>query len=318
MIARTNRYGLISYKMINNEDKISALNINGLNGRMLHLPSKKGKKREILLLYGHHASLERMFGIAANLNRHGAITIPDLPGFGGMESFYKIGMKPTIDNYADYLATFIKLWYKRRRITIVSMSFSFLIVTRMLQKYPEMAKKVDILVSSVGFVHHEDFRMPKYQQYGLRTMGRIFQYSFPAFLFRHTVLNGFVIKGFYNFIGTGHSKMKDTQDKEIRKQRIEAEVKLWHINDLRTRMKTMYDMFTVDLCTKGSVDLMVHHVFVGGDRYFDNAVVEQHMRIIYKDFAGLETSIKGHMPSIVATAKEAEPFVPRKLKRLLQ
>lgn len=304
--------------MINNEDKISQLNINGLRGRMLHLPAPKSKKREILLVYGHHASLERMFGIAANLNRHGAVAIPDLPGFGGMQSFYTIGLKPTIDNYADYLAAYIRLWYKRRRITIVAMSFSFLIVTRMLQKYPELAKKVDLVVSSVGFVHHEDFRLPRYQQLGLRAMGSIFQYSVPAFFFRYTVLQGPVIRAFYNLIGTGHSKMKDAKDKEIKKQRIEAEIKLWHINDLRTRMKTMGDMFRVDLCKKGTVDLPVHHVFVDGDRFFNNQVVEQHMRIIYKDFIGLETSIKGHMPSIVATAKEAEPFVPRKLKRLLK
>lgn len=304
--------------MINNDDKISELNINGLRGRMLYLPAPKNKKREILLIYGHHASLERMFGIAANLNRHGAVTIPDLPGFGGMQSFYTIGMKPTVDNYADYLAAFIKLWYKRKRITIVSMSFSFLIVTRMLQKYPDIGKKIDILVSSVGFVHYEDFRLPRYQQAGLKALGSIFQYSFPAFMFRHTVLLSPVIRGFYNFIGTGHSKMKDAKDKEIKRQRIDAEIKLWHINDLRTRMKTMGDMFRVDLCTKGEVDLAVHHVFVDGDRFFDNKVVEQHMRIIYKDFVGLETSIKGHMPSIVANAKEAEPFVPRKLKKLLK
>ncbi len=304
--------------MINKEDKITPLNINRLRGRMLNLPAKRNKKREILLLYGHHASLERMFGIADNLNRHGTVTVPDLPGFGGMQSFYKIGLKPTIDNYADYLAAFIKLWYKRKRITIVSMSFSFVIVTRMLQKYPDIAKKTDLVVSSVGFVHHEDFRLPKYQQFGLKLMGGIFQYGFPAFMFRYTVLQGPVIRAFYNLVGSGHSKMKDTKDNLIKKQRIDAEIKLWHINDLRTRMKTMRDMFKVDLCTKGTVDLPVHHVFVEDDRFFDNKVVEQHMSIIYKDFIGLETTIKGHMPSIVATAKEAEPFVPKKLKKILK
>ncbi|HET7673673.1 MAG TPA: alpha/beta hydrolase [Candidatus Saccharimonadales bacterium] len=304
-----------------NEDKITALNINRLKGRMLHLPQKprtKKKKREILLLYGHHASLERMFGIADNLNRYGAVTIPDLPGFGGMESFYKIGLKPTIDNYADYLAAFIKLRYKRKRFTLVSMSFSFLVVTRMLQKYPDLAKKIDLLVSSVGFVHHEDFHLPRYQQKGLLAMGRVFQFAPTAFLFRYTILQGLVIKGFYMLIGASHSKMKDTKDRQIRNERIKAEIKLWHINDVRTRMKTMADAFKVDLCKGNNIDLPVYHVFVSGDRYFNNDVVEQHMRIIYKDFIGIETSIKGHMPSIVATAKEADPFVPAKLKKLLK
>lgn len=284
---------------------------------MLYVPAPKGKKREILLVYGHHASLERMFGIAANLNNYGAVTIPDLPGFGGMESLHKIGLQPSVDNFADYLAAFIKLRYKRKRITVVAMSFSFLIVTRMLQKYPDIAKKVDLLVSSVGFVHHEDFRLPKYQQTGLKLLGTIFQYSFTAFLFRHLLLNSLVIKGFYNFIGTGHSKMHDAKDKDVKRQRINAEIKLWQINDVRTRMYTVAEMFRIDLC-HGKVNLPVHHVFVDSDRFFNNKVVEQHMRIIYSDFIGLTTDIKGHMPSIVATAKDAEPFVPQKLKRLLR
>lgn len=284
---------------------------------MLYVPAPKGKKREILLLYGHHASLERMFGIAANLNDYGAVTIPDLPGFGGMESLNKIGLEPSVDNFADYLASFIKLRYKRKRITIVAMSFSFLIVTRMLQKYPDIAKKVDLLVSSVGFVHHEDFRLAKYQQLGLRTLGSIFKHAPTAFLFRYLLLNGLVIKGFYNFLGSGHSKMQDAETKEVKKKRIDAEIKLWQINDVRTRMYTMAEMFKVDLC-HAKLKLPVHHVFVDTDRFFNNKVVEQHMRIIYTDFIGLNTTIKGHMPSIVATAEEAEPFVPKKLKKLLK
>ncbi|HEX5796862.1 MAG TPA: alpha/beta hydrolase [Candidatus Saccharimonadales bacterium] len=303
--------------MTPNQNNITALNIHRLRGRMLRLPAPKNKKREILLVYGHHASLERMFGIAANLNRHGAITIPDLPGFGGMESFYRIGLQPSLDNYADYLAAFIKLRYKKRKITIIAMSFSFLIVTRMLQKYPDIAKRVDLLVSSVGFVHHEDFSLPKYQQIGLRIMGTVFQHKLPAFLMRYTILQGLVIKAFYSFIGVSHSKMQDAGDKNVKKQRIKAEIKLWHINDLRTRMKTIADMFKVNLCDK-TIDLPVHHVHVDGDRFLNNRVVEQHMRIIYKDFIGLQTDIKGHMPSIVATAEDAEPFVPKKLKKLLK
>lgn len=284
---------------------------------MLHVPAPKDKKREILLLYGHHASLERMFGIVSNLNSYGAVTTPDLPGFGGMESFYKIGLKPSIDNFADYLAAFIKLRYKRKRITIVAMSFSFVIVTRMLQKYPDIARKTDLLVSSVGFVHHEDFRLPKYQQTGLKLLGRTFQHSLSGFIFRYLLLNGPVIRGFYALFGSAHSKMKDTEDKEVKKQRVDAEIKLWQINDVRTRMQTMADMFSIDLCS-GKVNLPVHHVYVDSDRYFNNKVVEQHMSIIYSEFIGLKTTIKGHMPSIVATAKEAEPFVPKKLKKLLK
>ena len=121
--------------------------MNGLQGRMLHLPAPKGRNREILLVYGHHSSLERWWGLAQVLNRYGAVTMPDLPGFGGMDSLYKIDKKPTIDNLADYLAAFVKMRYKRRRVTIIGMSFGFVVVTRMLQRFPELVKKVDVLTS---------------------------------------------------------------------------------------------------------------------------------------------------------------------------
>ena len=90
-------------------ENVVALNMNGLRGRMLSLPAKKNKKREIMLVYGHHSSLERMYGLAEVLNDYGSVTLPDLPGFGGMDSFYKIHEKPDMDTMADYLATFVKM-----------------------------------------------------------------------------------------------------------------------------------------------------------------------------------------------------------------
>src|SRR3954468_11091969 len=119
-------------KSKNPADYIVPLNINGLDGRMLKLPApatKQAQGREILFVYGHHSSLERWWGLVQVLNRYGAVTMPDMPGFGGMDSFYKIGRKPTIDNMADYLAAFIKLRYKRKKIVIVGMSFGFAVAT---------------------------------------------------------------------------------------------------------------------------------------------------------------------------------------------
>lgn len=294
---------------------ISVLRINKMRGRMLRLPSTGNSKKEILLLYGHHASIERMSGISQNLSQYGNVTLPDLPGFGGMDSFYSIGLKPTTENYADYLAAFIKLRFKQKRITIMAMSFAFPVVTKMFQKYPDIAKKVDVLVSSVGFVHHDDFRLPAWQQYGLRIMGTVFSNKPLATLFRYTCLQGWTIRTTYKLVRASHSKMHDADDKEF-KARIDAEVKLWQINDVQTRMKTMADMFKLDVCDK-RVKLVVNHVSVEHDRYFDNKIVEQHMRVVYSDFVDMPTTVPGHMPSIVATSEDADPFVPDTLKKLL-
>ncbi|HVX58738.1 MAG TPA: hypothetical protein VG964_03315, partial [Candidatus Saccharimonadales bacterium] len=94
-------------KELRSEDFIVPLDINGLQGRMLRLPAPAGIDREILFIYGQHSSLERWWGLAQELNKMGALTMPDLPGLGGMTSLYKIGQTPDIDAMADYLAAFV-------------------------------------------------------------------------------------------------------------------------------------------------------------------------------------------------------------------
>jgi pimeloyl-ACP methyl ester carboxylesterase len=93
---------------------IAPIDINNLKGRCLNLPNKSSS-RKILFIYGHHSSLERWWGLMQALNEYGDVTMPDLPGFGGMDSFYKIGKKPTLDNMADYLKKFIKQHYKEEK-----------------------------------------------------------------------------------------------------------------------------------------------------------------------------------------------------------
>lgn len=300
---------------LNLADYIVELNINGLQGRMLRLPPPKNKKREILLVYGHHASIERMQGVAEELNKYGAITLPDLPGFGGMESFYKIKEKPTLDNLADYLAAFIKLRYKRRRITIMAMSFGFLITTRMLQKYPELVQKVDLLISTVGFAHKDDFILPKRIKWPLRIAASFFSNKWPAWFLKTFILQGPLIRASYRLVADSHSKLKDGDESE-RKRRIDFEIILWKINDIRTYMDTTITMLTADTCNI-QVNLPVHHIAVDVDRYFDNHRVEQHLGIIYSRVYVIAAKSAAHAPTVIASAKDAAHFVPPKLRRLL-
>jgi pimeloyl-ACP methyl ester carboxylesterase len=302
-------------KALNPADYIMPLSMNGLNGRMLNLPARNNKKRNILLIYGHHASLERMFGLAEDLNKYGNITMPDLPGFGGMESFYKIHEKPTLDNMADYLAAFVKMRYKRKRVTIVAMSFGFLVVTRMLQRCPELVKKVDLVVSVVGFAHHQDFKFSKRNFRLLRVTSSVFSNRLPAAFVRHVVLRPTMIRLAYKLVADKHSKLKDADEAE-RKKRINFEIVLWHINDVRTYMDTTITMLKVNLCDK-QVKLPVYHVAVANDRYFDNAVVEQHLKVIFSEVNVINSVMPAHAPTVVADAKAAAPFVPAKVRKIL-
>lgn len=300
----------------NPADYIVELNVNGLEGRMMRVPPKyKTRQREILLLYGHHALIERWWGLVENLNEYGAVTVPDLPGFGGMDSFSKIGRTPTIDNYADYLASIVKLRYRRRRLTIVGISFGFVVATRMLQKYPELAKKVDLLVSMVGFMHRDDFHFPPRTRQFYSRVARVFAARPVAFFIRYACLNSFVIKNLYRHLPTSKRRFIEVEPAEFSLM-LDFEVRLWQANDVRTHWLTTSEFLNLDNCKK-QVSLPVWHVASKGDHYFDNQVVEQHMRVVFTDYHQLIASTKAHTPSILADKKGLSVLVPRRLRQEL-
>ena len=309
---------MIKAKRANFQKHIEPLNMNGLHGRVLNLPAPKRKNKQILLVYGHHASIERMSGLAQELNRYGAISMPDLPGFGGMQSLYKLGEKPTIDALADYLAAYVKMRYKNRRFTAVGMSFGLVVITRMLQRCPDIAKKVDDVVSLVGFVHHEDFKMKPSTKRLLSASGQLLSFRVPAILSRYVLLNRPMIYLGYLLVGDRNVKMYDASRAE-RLQRIAFEVDLWQANDVRTYGFTGRQMLKANLCDyNGTLELPLTHVMVEDDRYFDNRIVSEHLSIIYKDVSIIKTSMKGHAPTVISSTEQVSPLIPKQLRSLLK
>ena len=297
------------------DDYIMPLYMNGLKGRMLRMPPPRGKKREILFVYGHHSSLERWWGVVQDLNQYGAVTMPDLPGFGGMESFYKIGLEPTIDNLADYLAAFIKLEYHRKKVTVAGLSLGFVVVTRMLQRYPELAGKVEMLVSVVGFTHKDDFALSRSRQFYYYHVARFFSGKTRAWLFRRIILHPWVLRLAYARTHNARQKF-ESHDRARRREIMNFEIHLWHCNDVRTYMLTSVQFLQLNNCDR-RIDLPVWHVSVDNDRYFDNQIIEQHMRVIFSDYHELRSELKTHAPSIIADLETATPLLPRELRSIL-
>jgi pimeloyl-ACP methyl ester carboxylesterase len=310
------------YKHTNDPDVsefIVPLNMNGLQGRMLRLPAADpNNKHEMLIVYGHHAKLERWWGLIQNFNEFGTVTMPDLPGFGGMDSFYKIGQKPSIDNLADYLASFIKLRYKRRRLDIVGISFGFVVATRMLQRYPELAKRVNLMVSCVGFAHYDDFTFSKPRMFFYRSLVRFISLPGVTPLFRAICLNNFTLRYAYRHTHNAKHKFEAAaaDGLDTFNAVMDAEIDLWHINDLKTHMFTTNEFLHVDNC-KQQVNVPVVHVGTKGDYYFNSLVVEQHLRVIFNDYTGMELDLSTHAPSVVATKKESAVFIPAPLRKML-
>lgn len=296
---------------------IQPLNMNGLKGRMLRAPSaRKAGKREMLLIYGHHALLERWWGLVENLQEFGTVTMPDLPGFGGMDSFAKIHRRPTIDNYADYLAAFIKLTYKRRRFTIVGISFGFVVATRMLQKYPELAKRVDLVVSLVGFMHRDDFLFPPRKRRVLIKATRVIAMHPLAWSIRYAALNKFVIRNIYARLGAGKRRFLEMEPTEF-DTLMDFEVQLWQANDVRTHWMTTSEFLNLDNCAQ-KIDLPVWHVSSSGDHYFNNEYVEQHMRVVFSDYNRSVMQSHAHTPSVLGNKKEMAIMVPAPLRKVLR
>jgi pimeloyl-ACP methyl ester carboxylesterase len=302
-------------KQFDPADHIQPLYINGLNGRVLRLRAKRAGQREMLLLYGSHSSIERMVAFAQELNRYGDITLPDWPGFGAMDSLFKIGEKPTLDTMADYLASFIRMRYRKRRFTIVGMSYGFVVATRMLQKHPDIAKQVDLIVSIVGFTRADDFRIPRRNFYAMKYATRILRHALPAMVAK-LVIRPVTIRATYNAMANRHSKMKGADYAE-RKLRIDFEVILWRVNDLRTYFYTANTMFTLDLCKEQVPQVPVYHVAITSDQFFDNHLVEQHLHVIYPEVQVVNVHLTAHMPTVVASPKEVAPFFPAKLRKVL-
>lgn len=298
------------------DDYIESLQINGLEGRMLSYPAPAGKTRRILAIYGHHGMIERWWPLIENLHDYGAVTMPDLPGFGGMESFYKIGQRPSIDAYADYLAAFVKMRYRRGKFTIVAISFGFVVVTRMLQKYPDLAKQVELVVSLAGFVRYDDFSFSRRLRLFYSSLGWLLSCRPLSFVTRHGVFSGPMIHWMYSIAPASKQRVRAMKPDEA-KQMIGMEVKLWRVNDMRTHWLTTSQFLRIDNCRYGTVNVPTWHVTNSHDFYFDNDIVEQHMQVIFNEYHRVVSNSKNHTPGVVATKKETAVMLPRRIRQLL-
>lgn len=291
---------------------IQHITLDGLDGRVLNLPAKTRSSNKFLFIYGHHSSIERWWGLMQALNHYGSVTMPDLPGFGGMDSFYKVGKKPSIDNMADYLASFIHKYMKDQEIVIAGMSFGFVVATRMLQRHPELSNQVKIVISIVGFVNQKDFTLSPIRKQVYIQATRILSFKFPSIIFRHIALHPILLNSFYSKTHNAKNKFKEADSKDEVDAIKAAEVILWHINDVRTWCYTTVAILTLQNI-KTKINLPVWHVGVSEDHFFDNNNVEKHLAEIFKSVLHIKVNAKMHAPSVIADEKSAAEILPNDL-----
>ena len=305
----------------NLNDYIEDIELNSLKGRMIHAPARstKAKNTNILFVHGHHSSLERMRGVADLMMDYGNFCLPDMPGFGGMDHLYSIGEKPSIESLADYMAAFIKLKYgSKKKFIVVGYSMGFLVVTRMLQKYPALRKQVTEVVSLAGLLHKDDLKFTKKRRFFYLASAKILGTRLASFVTREIFLRKWFLGTIYTRSHNAKNKFDGLTTEDLKKM-INFEVGLWRMNHIPTWTYTSTEMLTSDLVSDvEQMTIPLIAVTIDADNYFDNATVEQHLRIAYSDVKMMKASSSKHGGSMVETASDAMPFFPKALRKHLK
>jgi pimeloyl-ACP methyl ester carboxylesterase len=228
--------------------------------------------------------------------------MPDLPGFGGMQSFYKIGEKPTIDTFADYLAAFIKLRYKSKRLTIVGVAFGFVVVTRMLQHDPDLAKRVDIVISLGGVARYDDLAFNPAKRLGYRLGTRLLATRPLSLFVRHVCWHPVVLNAWY-------SRQNPPAPNAT------AEIALWRRNNVRTHFMTLAALFKLDNCQQ-AVAVPLFHLALVSNKQIDNQHTIQHLHVIFPRVDVARSRLKSKYIGTIDYHSSAR-LLPAKLRRLL-
>jgi hypothetical protein len=134
-------------------------------------------------------------------------------------------------------------------------------------------------------------------------------------LFKNIALNPLVLRTVYGQTRNAKDRF-GKMPKDKRKEYVDFEVYLWHANDPRTWAFTTVQFLKLDNCRQ-QVDLPVWHISVKADRYFDNTLVEQHLRVIFNKLTVVRSKVDSHAPSIIADEVAAAPMFPARIRREL-
>lgn len=305
----------MSKKFVNPADYIVPININGMDGRLIRLENgNRHSKREILLIYDINSNIEKWWGLIVALKNYANVSVIDLPGLGGMDSFYTIGLKPTIDNMADYLSAFIKLKYKRKSLSVMGIGFGFVALTRMLQRNPEIGSKVDLVVCLNGYAHKDAFKFTKAKKQLRRAYSYLCSTKPVSDIVRLALFNRPFLEARYPV-----SKMPNRRDDGLAKEFArQFKIDLIKATDFRTRMFLNIELLKLDNCTSRINKTLWHITTSRSDPEVDQKLVEQHFKVIFDQYIHLPTKIKGGMPVILNDQKLALKFLPAKLRRQLR
>lgn len=298
----------------------SKLSQGGMTGRLATYKARTNTKRVIYMISGMHTSHERMSPIAHYFSKYGTVIAPDLPGVGGMDSFFTVNQEFSLNSYADFLYDF----FKQQKIkstnkpTIVGMSFGFLVLTRMLQRHPDTHDWFEQVVAIGGFGQQSDFNNKLAVKItpviSLPLSTRPGAWFLETFIFKKPVLK--VLFKIAKLIGnTKHNSVSN----EDRKALIDMETSLWVENDARTRFH-IYRMFLNTNLVKGAQPIGNHlyNLFIPSDQWVKHDEVQKSMKRLYKKVTKLQLDSTLHAPSVISGEEEIDTMFKEALTKVFR
>ena len=292
-------------------DYVEPFYINGLEGRMLKAGTKTSKTKQILYVYDILDSLENSWGIIENLRSYGNVTAVDLPGVGGMTYFSKIEHPITIDAYADYLAAFIKLSFKRKKLVIVAKGFGFVAITRMLLKYPILSDKIKTVINIGGEVHNDDLQLTTNKKKVLAFCFDVFSLWPISFITKKILMNERYLGFMSNIIGLSNYQNILRFNNMLL---FEEHLKIIRKIHMTSYWRLMSQLVKLDNCTY-RINVPLKHAYIQNFGFTNYTTQKQHMMIAYKNYRAYEI----HVPKKqeLSSKKTDSYLLPKSIKRAL-
>ncbi|MDX1765982.1 MAG: hypothetical protein R3313_03450, partial [Candidatus Saccharimonadales bacterium] len=202
-------------------------------------------------------------------------------------------------------------------VTVVAMSFGFIVLTRMLQKYPESRAYTKDIISVMGFGRWTDFTLSNRTRKTYIYISKLFRTKLGSWLVKTFVFNRVVLKLMFWIFSKFNPKYQQSLGEE-RKAGRAMEERLWRSNDARTKFYTWVSVLTVDLTiTDIKIPLKVYNMYSKTDQYFDSQRVKQSLKKLYQDYVPSVANSTLHAPSILGDRDEIDRMYSDDIKQLL-
>ncbi len=304
--------------MFSSDERIAPYEFRSLKGRIIKLEPKKPElKRVFLVIYGQHASIERSLPLVEALSNFGTVYLADNPGFGGMQSAYKAGSKPSLDFYADHLKNVYDNYLPQdKKVTLFAISFGLEMANAFLDKYPQYIGRTEDVLSFVGLASKRNLRI-SWRLRALLWFVCIGAQTFIGSLVYRLIMSDIFVRPFYILTMSRNPKFADVPENQKRLIAKE-QAWLWRANDIRTHAKTAWDFLFFTDQTNLRIAASVTHVGVPRDHLLDNTSVIEDLKKIYKEVVHYELDLPAHAPISFETESAVLDLIPDKLEKHLK